>query len=162
MDFGNIKENLPFIIGAIVLVIIQFWLRKRRGPATNQPEVVQNLLAETRLNFRMADAFDFSLRSGRFMTTTWQLNKDKLSFLEAPLQSGVSDAYMMVEDVNRQIAAAKKYKSTSYLISIDKEKLKGLLAKCQEGLEGWLLLKLGTKNPQMKAPGMFDDLLGKR
>jgi hypothetical protein len=69
---------------------------------------------------------------------------------------------MMAEDVNKLIGDAKKYKSTSYLTGVDMGELKGLLAKCQEGLEQWLLLKVGSRNPPPKTPGLFDDLLGKR
>ncbi|MBI2849648.1 MAG: hypothetical protein HYX80_01230 [Chloroflexi bacterium] len=158
----NIVANLPFILLAIAMVVLQYFLRKRRGPAGTQQEIVQNLLAEARLDLRMAEVFDFSPRAKRFMTTTWQLNKNKLDFLDKSLQDSVSNAFMMAEDVNQQIAAAKKYKSTSYLVSVDIDKLKGLLSKSQEGLEQWLLLKVGSKNPAVKAPGLFDDLLGKR
>lgn len=162
MDFGDIWGNLPFILGAIALIIIQYFLRRRRGPGASQLEIVQNLLAEVRLDLRLAEVFDFSSRAKRFMTTTWQLHKNKLDFLEQPLQKSVSEAFLMAEDFNQQIDSAKKYKSTSYIASINIDKLKGLLAACQQGLEQWLLLKVGTKNPPEKVPGMFDDLLGKR
>ena len=156
------KENLPLILGALALIIFQFFVRRKRSPETSQQELVQNLAAEVRLNLRIADFFSFEYKARRFMTTTWQLNKNKLDFLDKALQNNISDAFIMVEDYNQQIAAAKKNKSTSYMANINTDKLKGLLAKCQEGLEQWLLLKTGSRNPPEKMPGMFDDLLGKR
>lgn len=162
MDFGNFGANLPFIIGVIALVFIQFFLRRKGGSQGTQQEIVQNLLAEARLDLRLAEVFDYNSRAKRFMTTTWQLNKNKLDFLEKSLQVSVSDAFMMAEDYNQQIAAAKKYKSTSYMVSINMDKLKVLLAASQQGLEQWLMLKVGSKNPPEKVPGVLDDLLGKR
>ena len=162
MDFKDIGANLPFIIGAIALVAIQYFLRKRRGPEANQQEIVQNLLAEVRLDLRLAEVFSFQYQAKRFMTTTWQLNKNKLDFLGKALEASMSNAFTMAEDYNQQIAAAKKYKSTSYIASVNMDKLKGLLAVCQEGLEQWLVLKVGSKDPPLRTPGVFDDLLGKR
>ncbi|MEK7354740.1 MAG: hypothetical protein AABZ77_09570 [Chloroflexota bacterium] len=162
MDFKDIGANLPFIIGAIALVVLQFILRKRRPPEANQQDIVQNLLAEVRLDFRLAEVFSFQYQAKRFMTTTWQLNKNKLDFLDPKLQENVNDAFMMAEDFNQQIAAAKKHKSAAYMASIHMDKLKVLLTTSQQGLEQWLLIKVGSKNPPEKAPGMFDDLLGKR
>ena len=162
MDFKDVGANLPFIIGAIALVVIQFFLRRRRGPGANQQEIVQNLLAEVRLDIRLAEVFSFQYQARRFMTTTWQLNKNKLDFLAPKLQESVNNAFLMAEDFNQQIAAAKKYKSTAYMNSINIDKLKELLDASQQGLEQWLLLKVGSKNPPEKEPGVFDDLLGKR
>jgi hypothetical protein len=158
----NITANLPFILGAIALVAFQYFMRRRRGPGANQQEVVQNLLSEVRLDIRLIDVFTFQYKAKPFMTTAWQLNKNKLDFLPQTVQENVSNAFVMVEDINQQIAAAKKYKSTAYMASIHVDKLKVLLTGCQQGLEQWLLLKVGSKNPPEKVPGMFDDLLGKR
>lgn len=158
----NIQQNLPFIIGAIALVVFQFIMRKRRGPGGNQQEIVQNLLAEVRLNVRLAELLAVQYQPRKFMMTSWVLSKNQVVFLPSSLQTSLADAFMMAEDFNRQIDAAKKYKSTSYMASVDLEKLKKLFVACQEGLELWLVEKTGTKNPPEKIPGMFDDLLGRR
>ena len=163
MDFfKNISENLPLIIGAIALVAIQYFIKRRRGPEANHPALVQDLLAEVRLNSRIAEVFTFQIQAKRFITTTWKLNKNKLGFLGKALEANMSDAFTLAEDYNQQIAAAKKFKSTSYMASVNMDKLKVLLAACQEGLEQWLLSKVGSKDPPLRTPGVFDDLLGKR
>ena len=128
---------------------------------TRPQEVTEGLLSEVRLNLRLAEIFTFSHRARKFMTTTWQINKNKLDFLDQSLQITLSDAFTMAEDFNQQISAAKKYKSTSYLASIDVDKLKDKLTKSQEGLEEWLQAKVGTTEPSVKIPGVFDDWLGK-
>ena len=163
MDFfKDIGANLPFIIGAIALVAIQYFLRKRRPAEAKQQDIVQDLLGEVRLDIRLAEVFSFQYQAKQFMTTTWQLNKNKLDFLEPKLQENVNSAFEMAVDFNQQIAAAKKNKSTAYMASIHVDKLTALLTTCQQGLEQWLLLKVGSKNPPLKESGMFDDLLGKR
>ncbi len=162
MDFKDIGANLPFIIGAIALVAIQYFLRKRRGPEATQPDLVQDLLGEVKLDIRLAEIFPFQYQAKQFMTTTWQLNKNKLDFLDPKLQETVNSAFEMAVDFNQQIAAAKKNKSNAYMASIHMDKLKVLLASSQQGLEQWLLLKVGSKNPPLKEPGMFDNLMGKR
>ncbi|MBA7655374.1 hypothetical protein ES703_63278 [subsurface metagenome] len=162
MDFKDIGANLPFIVAVIVLIFFQFVIRRRRSPESTYPEIVQALLSEVRLNLRLAEAFSFSQRTRKFLTTSWQLNKNKLDFLDQSTQISLSDAFMMAEDFNQQIAASKKYKSTSYLAVIDVDKLKEPLTKSQEGLEQWLQSEVGTIEPQMKTPGPFDDLIGRR
>ena len=158
----NVGENLPFIVGVIALVVFQYILRRRRGPGANQQEVVQNLLAEVKLDIRLAELFAVKMQTKKFMTTTWQLNKNKLDFLDQPLQVSISDAFTMAEDFNGQIAAARKHKTNAYMAGVSMDKLKGLLVSCQQGLEQWLLLKVGSRNPQVKAPGIFDSLMGRR
>ncbi|MFC2020880.1 hypothetical protein ACFLU1_03695 [Chloroflexota bacterium] len=162
MDFEDIGANLPFILGVVVLILIQFFLKRRRTPESSHQEIVQNLLAEVRLDLRLTDLFTFNQRNKKFMTTTWELNKDKLDFLNQSTQVSLSDAFTMAKDFNEQISAAKKFKSTSYLISIDVDKLKGPLTDSQHGLEQWLMSEVGTTEPQTKIPGVFDDLLGGR
>ncbi len=163
MDFfKNIGPNLPFILVAIALVVFQYIMRKRRGPEANQQDIVQNLVAEVRLDIRLAEIFTFDYRAKQFMTTTWQLNKAKLDFLDPKVQDNVNRAFELAMDYNQQISMAKKNKSTAYMASIHIDKLKELLTNSQQGLEQWLLIKFGSKNPPMKVPGAFDDLLGKR
>ena len=162
MNFiNNVEANFPLILAAIALLAFQYFMRRRRGPGASQQETVQNLLIETKLNVRIAEVYTFDYRTRKFVTTTWRLRKNKLDFLGEPLQESVNNAFAMAEDFNKQISAAKKNKSTVYMASVNMDKLKVLLASCQEGLEQWLLKKVGSKNPPLKMPGMFDDLLGK-
>jgi len=161
MDFGDIGENIPIIALAIGLILLQFFLRRRRPPVATHQGIAQNLLAEVKLNHRMAEAFALGQQARKFMTTSWQRHKNKLDFLDQSLQVTLSDAFMMAEDFNQQMAAAKKYKSTSYLAGIDVDKLKGTLTKSWEGLEEWLSSKGETKESPAKAPGIFDAWLGR-
>ena len=160
MNFG--EGSLPLILLAIGLILMQFFLRRRRQPEVTQQEIVERLLAEVRLNLSLVEVFYLDSKIRKFETAAWQMNKTKLDFLEHPVQGALADAFRMAEDFNQQIAAAKKHKSASYMINIDANKLKGPLTKSRLGLEEWLLTKIGTKEPRPKYPGIFDDFVGKQ
>lgn len=162
MDFGDIGENLPIIVMVIALIFLQFFLRRRRKPEATQREIVQSLLSEARMNLSLIEASRFRSQVKKFEAGSWQRNKNKLDFLEQSLQTVLSDAFMKVEDFNQQIEAAKKYKSASYMVNIDVDKLTTPLTKSKEGLEEWLLAQTGTKEPPPRYPGMFDALFGSR
>ena len=162
MDFGDIGENLP-IIGLIIgLILLQFFLRRRRSPVTTQQGIVESLMSEVRVNLRLAEVLSSGEQIKRFITTNWQISKNKIDFLDQSVQVNLTDAFMIADDFNLQVATSKKYKSTSYLASIDVEKLKDKLTKSKEGLEEWLVSKTGSKEPPPKTPGVFDSLLGGR
>ncbi len=162
MEFGDIEKNLPIIVMVVVLIFLQFFLRRRRKPEGTQREIAQGLLSEVRMNLSLTEAFRLRSRAKKFEIASWQRNKTKLDFLDQSLQTVLSNAFMKVEDFNLQIEAAKKYKSTSYMVNIDVDKLTAPLTKSKEGLEEWLLSKTGTKEPPTQYPGMFDALFGSR
>ncbi len=161
MDFGNISENLPIIVLVIGFILLQFFLRQRRKPEIAQQEIVQNLLSEVRLDRALVEIFSLRQKPKRFETVRWQMSKTKLDFLDQALQVALTGAFTMAEDFNRQIDAAQKYKSASYLVGIDVAKLKEPLTKSQQGLEEWLMAKTGTKEPFSKYPGIFDGWFGR-
>jgi hypothetical protein len=162
MDFGDIQENLPVIITIIVLIVLQFVIRRRRSPETTQIGIVQNLISEININLRLAEVLISGEPIKRLITTNWQINKSKLDFLDTAVQTDLNDAYMIAEDFNQQVAATKKYKSPIYTASINSNRLKDKLTKGKEGLEKWLISKTGTKDPTQQAPGIFDSLIGRR
>ena len=161
MDFGNISENIPVIVLVIGFILLQFFLRRRRKPEITHQEIARSLLSEVRLNRALAESYHLRQKPKKFETVSWQMNKTKLDFLDQALQVALTGAFTIAEDFNRQIEAAKKYKSTSYIVSIDVAKLKEPLTKSQQGLEEWLLAKTGTQEPSPKYPGILDNWLGK-
>jgi len=161
MDFGDIGGNIPIIVTIIGLILLQFFLRRKRTLETTPREIAQSLLSEVRLNLRLVEVFTFHWRAKKFITATWQRSKNKLDFLDQSLQITLSDAFTMTEDFNQQIGAAKKYKSTSYMASVDMDKLKVTLTKSEQGLEQWLTSEVGTTEPSTKHPGIFDDWTGR-
>ena len=160
MNFGAFGDNLPIITVLFGLMLLWMLLRRRVKPEKTHREVVQNLLAETRMNQALAEAFHHQQRPKKFLATSWQRNKTKLDFLDHSLQVVLNDAFMMAEDFNQQIASAKKYKSTSYTTNLNAGKLKELLTKSREGLEEWLSKNVGQREPPIKYPSIIDGLFG--
>ena len=162
MDFSDIGNNLPLVILVVAAVLLQFFLKRRRNPEAGHREIVQSLLSEVRLNQALVESFHLQQKSKKFEVTSWQRNKTKLGFLAQPLQVALSDTFAMVEDFNQQIGAAKKYRSVGYMAGINVDRLKEPLSKGRQGLEEWLMVRVGTKEPPPKYPGVFDDWVGKR
>ena len=162
MDFSGIEGNLPLILVIVAVHIGAIFLGRRRRTATMPLEVVRNLLSEVRLNLSLAEVYSLNGRVKRFEIVSWRLNKSKLDFLNQVLQAALTDAFTMAEDYNQQMDIAKKHRSAGYLASINVDKLKESLAKSKEGLEQWLLSKVGTKEPPPKHPSLIDGLFGGR
>ncbi len=162
MDFGAIGGNVPLIVAIIGLILLQFFLRRGRKPEIRHQEIVQSLLTEVRLNQALAGTFHLRQKPKKFEVVSWHMNKTKLDFLAQSLQGALSDAFGMAEDFNHQLEAVKKYKSASYLVNVNVDKLKDPLAKSRQGLEQWLLSKTGRKELAPGYPGIFDDWFGKR
>ncbi len=132
--FGDIGRNLIILVPIILLILFNIFFKKRRGERT-QLEIVTSLLSEIALNQQIAEAF--LQKAKKFKTGSWQRNKNKLDFLDQELQVALAKAFNMAEEFNREVDAAKKYKSSSYLEGIPVDKLKEALARSQQVLEGW-------------------------
>ncbi len=158
---GNLGENVIFII-AILAILVLFSLFRRRSPNRDRPEVVRGLLSEVRINEVLIETFHQRPKPKRFETSTWQLNKKKLDFLEKSLQVDLNNAFTLAEDFNRQLKAAKKAKSADFKFNLDHEKMKEPLAKSKKGLEDWLLAHFGGREPPPKYPTITDYLFGGR
>ena len=162
MDFGDIGERLPLIVGIIIFILLQFFLKRKQPAERTRLAVVHSLLLEIKQNQQLAEAFRFQWRTRKFVLASWQRNKAKLDFLDSSLQVTLADAFTMVADFNQQIEAAKKYKSTSYMASINVIKLKELLAKNEQGLEQWLASEAATPGTPPKYPSKSGGLFGGR
>ena len=78
-----------------------------------------------------------------------------MDYIDQSLYSTLADAYEIADGFNREIDAAKKHKSASYIAGIDVSRLTKPLAKSKRGLEEWLELNKSKK----KSP--LDNLIPK-
>ncbi|MFC1874041.1 hypothetical protein ACFLYX_01930 [Chloroflexota bacterium] len=160
MDFDEIGSNLPIIVIALALILFQFFMRRRPKQEKTPREIATSLLAEVARNLHQVESFQAQSRMGRFLLESWSRNKNRLDFLGRELQNDLSDAYMIAEDLNRQIEMAKKQKSSVYMATLDVEKLRGPLTRSKEGLEQWLVDNFGSQEPPVEYPGIMDSLFG--
>jgi len=161
VDFSSISDNLPLLIGILAVIVMQVLLRRgKKSEKTNQ-EIVHSLLAETNLNHAALEVFLTRDDPKRLTVASWQRNKNKLGFFDQSLQTVLTDAFMLADEFNQQLSVAKKYKSSSYLATVNTRRLKETLIKSREGLEQWLLKNVGRKEPPpIKYPRVIDGLFG--
>ncbi len=149
---------LPLLItGAIVLLL--FSVLRGRGGVRHRPEVIQNLLFDVKLNQVLVETFYEREKPRRFERSNWEINKSKMSFLSDELRETLRLTFGMAEEFNREIKIIKKNKALSHK-GLDVTKLAEPLAKCREGLEGWLMEALGTTEVPPRYPSLTGLLFG--
>ena len=149
------------LLAIIAMLLILFTLMRRKGGAAKYPEVVQSILFDIKINQALAANFLIIEKPRRFENANWMMNKDKISFLGETVKDMLKEVFILVEDYNKQIKAAKKAKSDSYK-SIDMTRFKELLEKCRQELEDWMVQKTGAKELPPKYPTLMGTFFGER
>ena len=79
MDLGA----LPVIISLVVIMLVFSLVRRRTGVGRgNQPRVVQALLFDVKINKALVETFHLREKPRKFERANWEMNKDKLDFLD--------------------------------------------------------------------------------
>ena len=143
-DWGDIGRILAYLIPAIIIILTNVVFRKQKQQQAKLT-VVRSLLSEISFNQKLIEAFSLQWQTKQFKTVTWKRNKDKMYYIDPGLRYTLADAYEIAEEFNREIDAAKKHKSTSYLAGMRVDKLGEPLAKSKQGLEEWLELNQRKK-----------------
>lgn len=149
-SLDNLKEFIPIVI--FVLLLANTFLRKRRGER-NPAEIALSLLADVKQNQHQMESFNYSKQAGKFRTASWGRNKNRIEFLGQGLQGSLAEAFDTADQFNRDIDSARKYKSSSYLASINVERLRRPLSASKQGLEDWLKDNMGKGHPARR--GLF-------
>jgi len=147
MDFGDLGEIgkiLAYLIPVIIIILTNFVFRKQKQQKESL-SVVRSLLSEIEHNQKLIEAFSLQWQTKKFKTGTWKRSKDKMDYIDPGLRYTLADAFEIAESFNREIDAAKKHKSTSYLAGIQVGRLTEPLAKSKQGLEEWLALNQSKK-----------------
>jgi len=138
-DLGEIGKILAYLIPVIILIVTNVFFRKQKERKARL-SMVRSLLSEISYNQKLMEAFSLQWQTKKFKTATWKRNKDKMDYIDPGLHYTLADAYEIAEGFNREIDAAKKHKSVSYLAGIRVDRLKEPLARSKQGLEEWLAL----------------------
>jgi len=149
------------VVLSIVVIVVLFSFLRGRGGVRHRPEVIQFLLYDVKLNQVLVDTFYQREKPRRFERTNWEINKSKIGFLSESLKETLKMTFGLIEDVNQEIKVVKKDKSRSHN-EIKVGHLKEPLAKCREGLEGWLMDTLGTTEVAPRYPSITGFLFGER
>ena len=159
MDFGE-GSQWTILIPIIVIIVLSFVMRRRKPAEKTEVDIVGSLFIDVSENLKLVEKFSFRGRPKKFQTGSWQRNSEKLDFLDSSLRSALDDAFGMAEDFNKEIEAAKKYKSTSYLSAISVDKLNAPLVKSKDGLEEWLKANMEKMGPGAGRRGCLGGGLG--
>ena len=143
-DWGEIGKILSYLTPVILFLIFNVLFKKQREQQRRMA-VVKNLLSETDHNIKLVDSFSFQSQMRNFKTATWKINKGKMDYIGQTLYSTLADAYEIADGFNREIDAARKHRSTTYIAGIDTRRLVEPLAKSRQGLEEWIELNKGKK-----------------
>ncbi len=138
-DLGDIGKILTYLIPAIILILTNVVFRKKKEQKARL-SLVRSLLSEIDYNQKLIEAFSMQLQTKGFKTATWKRNKDRMDYIDSGLRYTLADAYETAEECNREIDAAKKHKSASYLAGIKVDRLRKPLDSSKQGLEEWLTL----------------------
>ena len=145
-DWKSIGQIFSYLIPVIVFILFNVFFRKQQEQKRRM-EAVRSLLSEINSNQELMEAFLFQWQAKKFKIGAWKRNKDKMDYIDQDLHIILASAYEIAEEFNREIEAAKKHKSASYLASIQVDRLKEPLVKSRQGLEEWLQLNKGKKEP---------------
>jgi hypothetical protein len=144
-DWEEIGKIFSYLVPVIIFIVVNVFFRKQQEQKRRQ-EVVRSLLSELDSNQKLMEAFLLQWQSKKFKTGTWKRNRDKMDYIDHDLHATLASTYEITEEFNRDIEAAKKHKSVSYLAGIEVERLRESLAKSRQGLEEWLELNKRKKD----------------
>jgi len=153
-DWSEIGKVLSYLVPLIIFILFNVVFKKHREKQ-RQLGVVKSLLSEIEYNSNLVDSFSMRSQMKNFKTATWKRNREKMDYIDQSLYSTLADAYEIADGFNREIDAAKKHKSASYIAGIDVSRLTKPLAKSKQGLKEWLELNKSKK----KSP--LDNLIPK-
>jgi len=143
-DWSEIAKVLSYLIPIIIFILFNVVFKKQREKQ-RQLGVVKSLLSETEYNSNLVDSFSMRSQMKNFKTATWKRNRDKMDYIDQSLYSTLADAYEIADGFNREIDAAKKHDSASYIAGINVSRLTKPLAKSKQGLKEWLELNKSKK-----------------
>ncbi len=151
-DWEEIGQIFSYLIPVIILILVNIFFRKQQEQKRRQT-VVKSLLSEIDYNQRLMEEYSLQRQTKKFKTGIWKRNRGKMDYIDQGLHNTLVGAYDITEEFNKDIDAAKKYKSASYLSGMRVDRLKEPLAKSRQGLEEWLELNKGRKKPAEEGDG---------
>jgi hypothetical protein len=145
-DWAEIGKILSYLIPVLVFVVFNIFFRKQQEQK-RRLEAVKGLIAEIDKNQKLMEAFLLQWQYKKFKTGYWKRNKEKLDYIDPGLRTTLAGAYEIAEGFNKEIEAAKRQRSLSYLSGIKVDRLREPLAKSRQGLEERYALNKDRKKP---------------
>ena len=154
MELSETALNILLGLGVLVLMVVNFIIRKKKSEGTPLGMVV-TILEELRFNDKHTEDFSYHRSFGKFRTSNWNKYKVRLAFIPTNVMMTVSKAMDMCDEVNERISTAKRYGSDSYMAAIDVEKLKKPVEGAKDMLYNWLQENMDDPELQPKRRSML-------
>lgn len=130
---GSAILIIVILVLALVLALgLQFW-RVGRSPMGKVVRITNNI----KFDEKLSREFGYT-RVRKFKTGAWLKNKEDVSFLPEDLLIDLDELFYQLDETNYRIDSAMKFKSNSYLISIDADRLAEPLKECRDRLQAWI------------------------
>jgi hypothetical protein len=137
------------VVGLVLTLGLQFW-RMSRSPMGKVLRITNNIKFNEKLNR------DFGYNSvKKFKTGAWMKNKEALDFLPEELLVELDKLFYQLAEINDRIDSAIKFKSNSYLASIDADQLTEPLIECRDQLQAWITENIHNPEYLPKKYGIF-------
>ncbi len=152
---GGLMDNIELIILLVVIIVLAFVMRSRRGAKTRL-EVALAIAKDEKYNLKLMDTTSSSWSmTKKFKTGGWRKNQTKMEFLDEETQNDIMTAFQLAEDANLRIVEAKKAKNTSYLSSISIDKIKAPMERSFSKLQEWIRDNYQTELYARRRRGLF-------
>ncbi len=147
---GGENSQWAIMIPLLVLIVFSMYSRRRRAEGTDV-EIASSLLSDINENLRAIQQSAYQKKPKKFKVGSWQRNNAKLGFLEPAVHADISKAFEMAENMNEQLAVAKKQKSDAYLSGVDIHKLEGPLTQSRDSIQEWIRERMKQQGPDANA-----------
>ena len=134
------NETLQYMILGLVLLValgLNIYIRMRRQ--FKSPLGKAALIAmDMNRSYRSIELLGQTRGVPKLKTGNWRKNKDKVDFLPHEIRMELGQVFEMLEEANNSLAAARQFKSDSYVAGIDVSKLKEPLEEARANLQAWI------------------------
>jgi hypothetical protein len=137
------------VLGIALSFGLQFW-RMSRSPMGKVLRITSNI----KFDEKLSREFGYS-RVRKFKTGAWMKNKEAVGFLPEGLIVEMDKLFYQLAEINDRIDSAMKFRSNSYLASIDADQLTEPLSECRDQLQGWITENIHNPEYLPKKYGFF-------
>jgi hypothetical protein len=135
---GGIMDYIRPILVVVVIIVLGVLLRRWRGPG-NSMETAIMLIGDIRHNLKVLSNFSPNTPTFKKLKTgSWEKNSERITFLDEPVRDTMKQAFTLAQTFNEQVDAAKRNRSTSFLMNISTGELIEAFNKSREELAAWI------------------------
>jgi hypothetical protein len=134
----------------ILSMAIQAW-RTRRSPMGR----VVGIAADLRYNRKLCEKISGGGGVALFKTGNWDKHRERIEFIPGELRDELAKLFETIGEVNSTIDASQTHGSSSYMGSIDIDKLLEMITPLQEQIKNWVYENMNNPEYLPKKRGLL-------